>query len=148
MYFGRDNADNVTSRYLTIANGSVGCGNWHVSKFEAHNIKVAGPSVGAAIRMRGAGAMHFQAGLLDSSSIHGIISAETTADGTGCFRTVCTMCTFYTEGDTKAAHAIHVPNDTSPDATFAGLSLLGASFTVSGSVASGRVEYAGFFTPQ
>ncbi len=142
MYFGRDNIDNVASRYQTIATGSVGCGNWHVSKFEAHNFTANGSSTGSAIRMRGAGAMNFEAGLIDSSSVNGNISAEQSTDGAACFRHVYTMCTFYTEGNTKPVHSINVPSG-----TYNSVTIINPSFTTSGPFVSGSINYVGFSTP-
>ena len=142
MYFGRDNIDNVVSRYQTIATGSVGCGNWHIAKFEAHNFRANGSSIGSAIRMRGVGAMNFQAGLIDSSSVNGVISAEQSTDGTPCFRHAYTMCTFYTEGDTPPVHGINVPSGSYNSVTF-----INPSFTVTGSMVSGSINYVGFSTP-
>ena len=136
MYFGRDNIDNVASRYQTIATGSVMCGNWHISKFEAHNITPHGPSTGSAIRMRGAGAMNFEAGLIDSSSVNGIISAEVSSNGTPCFRHTYTMCNFYTEGDTKPVHSINVPSG-----EFLSVMLINPSFTCSGPIVNGSINY-------
>ena len=142
MYFGCDNIDNVASRYQTIVTGSVLCGNWHISKFEAHNFRAHGPSTGSAIRMRGAGVMNFEAGLIDSSSVNGNISAEVSSNGTPCFRHVYTMCNFYTEGDTKPVHSINVPSGTYDRVTF-----INPSFTTSGAAVSGSITYEGFSTP-
>jgi len=142
MYFGRDNIDNVASRYQTIATGGVPCGNWYIAKFEAHNFRAQGPSTGSAIRMRGVGAMNFMAGLIDSSSVNGNISAEVSNNGTPSGHTTFTGCTFYTEGDTKPVHSINVPSG-----TFIGVTIIHPRFTTSGSIVNGSITYESFQTP-
>ncbi len=142
MYFGRDNIDNIKSRYRTVESRSLGCGNWHIAKFEAHNFTASGPSTGSAIRMRGAGAMNFSAGLIDSSSVNGNILAEVSSDGTPCFRHVYTLCTFYTEGDTPPVHSINVPSGTYNSVMF-----ISPSMGATGSLVNGSINYLGFSTP-
>ncbi len=141
MYFGRDNIDNITSRYQTVATGSVPCGNWYIAKFEAHNFRPQGPSTGSAIRLRGVGAMHFVAGLIDSSSIHGNISAEVSSNGTPSGHTTFTGCTFYTEGDTRPVHSINVLGG-----TFEGVTIIHPRFTTSGSIVNGSITYEDYFS--
>ena len=141
MYFGRDNIDNVQSRYRTLESRSLGCGNWHIAKFEAHNFTPKGSSTGSAIRMRGAGAMNFSAGLIDSSSVNGNVSAELSSNGTPSGHTTFTGCTFYTEGDTMPVHSINVPSG-----TFVGVTIIHPRFTTSGSIVNGSITYENFFS--
>ena len=141
MYFGRDNIDNVTSRYQTIATGSVNCGNWYNSKFEAHNFTARGSSTGSAIRLRGVGAMYFMAGLIDSSSVNGNISAEVSTNGTPSGHAIFLGCTFYTEGDTRPVHSINVPSG-----SFLGVTIIHPRFTTSGSIVNGSITYEDSFS--
>ena len=92
--------------------------------------------------MRGAGAMNFSAGLIDSSSVNGNILAEVSTDGTPCFRHVYTMCTFYTEGDTAPVHSINVPTG-----TYNSVTIINPSMGATGSLVKGSINYLGFSTP-